>query len=221
MKNSYRKDLEYNNVDLCTFFDKRGLLLDLGSGDGNRSLFLKNNGVPVVAVDIQKDLLLKYAKKICCIQCDIHYLPFISQLFSSILCTEVLEHSVKPSRVIKECNRILKYNGKVVWTTPCANLPFLKSQIVTIHRKMFQKRASGINYDAHKQLFSTDDLCDLLKKHFTILSVIYTRFTIPLRILFGLNDSLDKKLQNLSSKNKLLKYVAQGNIIICKKRFQK
>ena len=49
---------------------------------------------------------------------DLAHLPFVSESFSTILCTEVLEHVPNPQQVVTECFRILRPNGVVLCTAP-------------------------------------------------------------------------------------------------------
>lgn len=48
---------------------------------------------------------------------DGHDLPFASEAFSCVLCTEVLEHCPNPHRVIEEFYRVLQPGGKLILTT--------------------------------------------------------------------------------------------------------
>jgi len=48
---------------------------------------------------------------------DAHTLPFENESFGIILCTEVLEHTLEPQKVINEFERILRPGGKVILTT--------------------------------------------------------------------------------------------------------
>ena len=48
---------------------------------------------------------------------DAHLLPFKKNSFSTILCTEVLEHCQAPHQVVNEFYRILKTGGKLILTT--------------------------------------------------------------------------------------------------------
>lgn len=48
---------------------------------------------------------------------DAHALPFDSESFECILCTEVLEHLKDPRKAITEMNRVLAPNGYLILTT--------------------------------------------------------------------------------------------------------
>ena len=49
---------------------------------------------------------------------DARKIPFRSEIFDSILCTEVLEHMNEPKQVIQEINRVLKLHGKLLLSAP-------------------------------------------------------------------------------------------------------
>ncbi len=51
---------------------------------------------------------------------DGHYLPFTSNSFDLIMCTETYEHLVRPIEGLREMWRVLKPGGTVAFTTPTA-----------------------------------------------------------------------------------------------------
>ena len=59
---------------------------------------------------------------------DAHKLPFSDNEFEMILCTEVLEHLTEPHVAIKEMERVLKPEGKIILTTrfmfPLHEIPY-------------------------------------------------------------------------------------------------
>jgi 2-polyprenyl-3-methyl-5-hydroxy-6-metoxy-1,4-benzoquinol methylase len=46
---------------------------------------------------------------------DSHFLPFRSEAFDLILATEILEHVREPYLVLKECGRVLKFGGHIIF----------------------------------------------------------------------------------------------------------
>lgn len=206
--------LEYTDEELCKYFNK-GLILDLGSGKGSRSLFLQSKGLKTIAFDIDQSSLDLYSDKVKMIQGDMNNgLPFESGTFFGVLCAEVLEHTSTPGRVISEISRVLKEDGTLVITTPCLNIPIFRSLLVKIYRLLLQRKCS---YEVHKQVFSTKNLCNLLQNKFKVVDVEYTRFTTQFQIHFGFGVRLNTVLQSLAKNNSFLQYFAQGNIVVCKK----
>jgi SAM-dependent methyltransferase len=51
------------------------------------------------------------------VRSDAHLLPFATEQFGIVLCTEVLEHVCEPSQVIAEIGRVLKPGGTCILTT--------------------------------------------------------------------------------------------------------
>src|SRR5207245_3323393 len=49
---------------------------------------------------------------------DGRYLPFRSDVFASVLCTQVIEHVPTPEHVFAQAYRVLKAGGYLVLTTP-------------------------------------------------------------------------------------------------------
>lgn len=98
----------------------RGVFLELGC---NRGFYISHykNGL-AIGVDIAYAVLKEAQKRhpvAYFIQGDVQYLAFIrSNSFDSILCSEVIEHVLYPQKVLAECFRILKPQGKLLITTP-------------------------------------------------------------------------------------------------------
>jgi len=98
------------------------LALDVGCGRGVWSEKLKQKKFKVISVDHQK----QYKE---CQTVDVNKgLPFGDSTFDLVWAAEVIEHLDSPQESIKEFNRVLKYNGKLIVTTPnsyfCLMRPF-------------------------------------------------------------------------------------------------
>ncbi|OGD63375.1 hypothetical protein A2160_02735 [Candidatus Beckwithbacteria bacterium RBG_13_42_9] len=97
-----RNELRSFLVPLAT----KNLILEIGAKDKPyRDLFPNS-----VALDIDKSPQID-------VMADAQSLPFQPGSFSVILCTEVLEHCHSPQRLIDECYRVLKKDGKLILTT--------------------------------------------------------------------------------------------------------
>jgi ubiquinone/menaquinone biosynthesis C-methylase UbiE len=86
-----------------------GVVLDLGCGNAPYAYLFKN--FYYVGGDLDRR-----SRKVS-VLCDSHFLPFRSEAFDLILATEILEHVSKPSFVLKECGRVLKFGGHIILTT--------------------------------------------------------------------------------------------------------
>ena len=80
--------------------------LDVGCGESPYSKYFPNR----VSFD------LEYTEGANLIA-DVNDLPFKNESFEQILCSEVLEHLEVPERGVKEMERVLKKNGKLIITT--------------------------------------------------------------------------------------------------------
>lgn len=88
----------------------RGWVLDVGCGERlYESIF--NNAEKYIGIDV-------VTSKKMDIRADVNYLPLKSEVFDTILCTQVLEHVCHPSNALKECYRCLKKNGTMIITVP-------------------------------------------------------------------------------------------------------
>ncbi len=106
--------------------DNKGLVLDLGCGDGDYSVRLKELGFNVTAADLDESRF-RHKDKINFQKCDItQKLPFCDNYFDFVLLMEVIEHLRNPYAVFPEINRIIKPNGYCILSTP--NILNLKSR---------------------------------------------------------------------------------------------
>lgn len=90
------------------------IVLDLGSGPGDWSRFLNNEGYDVVAADINKDIfLLGNYEGVVGLVCDAQHLPFRCNVFSNVFCMELLEHLHEPGKCIMNVSYVLRPGGEV------------------------------------------------------------------------------------------------------------
>ena len=97
-----------------------GKILDLGSGTGLLSKFLKKK---LISIDISKKMLIKSNSKN--VQGDMSELPFKDNSFDTILSFSALMNSNSPKKTINEVHRILKPKGIFV-VTYLKNFDFTK-----------------------------------------------------------------------------------------------
>jgi len=84
----------------------RKLTLDIGCFNSPYTKYFPNR----IGLDIQ-------AGQSVDVVADAHQLPFKSEKFDNILCTEVLEHLHSPYLAIAEMKRVLKSGGKLILST--------------------------------------------------------------------------------------------------------
>lgn len=130
-------------------------ILDIGCGDGVLlSLIPKGKKF---GVDLDKDSL-NYARnqvKGKFIRAQATKLPFSNNFFDIVVTTELIEHLVKPKRLISEAARVLKRGGKIIITTP-------------------KRQPNGLTDPLHVQEFFGEELINLLQPKFTQIRVLTT-----------------------------------------------
>jgi 2-polyprenyl-3-methyl-5-hydroxy-6-metoxy-1,4-benzoquinol methylase len=103
--------------------NKRGdKFLDAGCGAG---LILRHLPKDSVGVDINPRNITrakKYAPKAILKLADIEKLPFKAGEFSTIVCTEVIEHQPDPTKTIAELKWVLQKKGVIIGSVP-SNMP--------------------------------------------------------------------------------------------------
>ena len=97
-------------------------ILDLGSGVGAFTAFCNQMGFEASGVDISSNAIQTARARYPQLQFETasveHGLPFETELFDAVWSSEVLEHLFDVRAALREINRVLKPNGRFVFTTP-------------------------------------------------------------------------------------------------------
>ena len=113
---------------LCSHVKSGIRVLEIGCGAGLLCLELAKTAKIVVGIDISH-FVLDFANTVKqYIQCknvsfqvgDAEALMFRDQTFDLVVCSEVLEHLISPGKALAEIQRVLKKDGTVILSTPCA-----------------------------------------------------------------------------------------------------
>jgi len=104
-----------NQYLMETFTDNNEVLLDLGCGEKPykkiyERYFRSSFGIDILECLHDKSQIEIFGKA--------ETLPFKSESFDTILCTEVLEHIENPFNALQEIYRVLKKNGTLILTVP-------------------------------------------------------------------------------------------------------
>lgn len=111
-------------------------ILDVGCGRGFYEAAVASvyPGVKITGIDAGTDYIeiakkaIKYlpgSDNINFLQADARHLPFPEGSFDRIICSDVLEHVNDDSSVVREIFRVLKKNGRAIFTVPVKNYPFM------------------------------------------------------------------------------------------------
>ena len=193
--------------DIYKFAHPFGLILDIGCGDGVKMNYFKKLGTTkeVIGLDIAESILKDKPNRI---YADAQYLPFKSNTFDSIICSEVLEHLPNPELCIKDIHRVLKREGFVFFSTPVLNIPF--PILIPIFRKISGAESAKVE---HLHVFSTNRLCNIIDGYLEIVDIKHLGYTtIFKRLKFvkfkNFRKIVDVRLSNLSKKVSFLRYFA-------------
>jgi ubiquinone/menaquinone biosynthesis C-methylase UbiE len=152
-------------------YGKGHAYLDAGCGTGLMLRFLPKG---TVGLDINPRNIKRakeHAPHAKLVLADIEKIPFKSQTFSTIICTEVLEHQPDPNPAIKEIFRVLKNHGVLIGSVPSQSplwhMRFLSSTCPREEpfHKNFQKKELEKLFGKHR--------ISLLKKSVFNMSYIF------------------------------------------------
>jgi len=128
-------DYERNQI-LKKLFQSGEVVLDLASGEGAVSEFLKKLGCEVTAFDISKEALKKAAARgVKTVSGNVeNKLPFKDESFDAIFWGDNVEHLFLPAKTLTEIHRILKKSGRLVISTP--NMSYWRYRLFYLFKGM-------------------------------------------------------------------------------------
>jgi ubiquinone/menaquinone biosynthesis C-methylase UbiE len=113
-------DLQLKTIyrDLCrTLPEFRGSVLDVGCGLSPYRHLLDAEGTTYTGLDIHDADAFGFAENDI-VRFDGKRIPFPSEHFDHLICTEVIEHAEEPETLIAEMHRVLKAGGTAIVTIP-------------------------------------------------------------------------------------------------------
>lgn len=109
---------EKKMIQLITKWGNGDRYLDVGCGTG---LILRHVPKGAVGIDLNPRHLARAKKYVPDAKLaigDAEALEFPNEIFSTVVCTEVLEHLVHPEKALSEMHRVLKSGGRLIGSTP-------------------------------------------------------------------------------------------------------
>lgn len=180
------------NWVLPQLFKKHEKILDLASGNAIVGEYLvKNLKCDVIAMDLSSAALVDAKKRgLKIIKGDVEKrLPFKSNIFDTIFWGDNIEHVYYPEKILSEIHRVLKQNGRLIFSTP--NQAYWRYRIHTFATGKLPKTEGEDNKPwewTHIRFFTRSILKELLiKTGFTetkYLTVSRRRLDRPLLNIF-------------------------------------
>ena len=191
------------NPWFTSYLQKKDLVLDLGSGNGQNAIKSSKYSKKVIGVEIDKSLIKiaqqsVYEKGIKNIKFQAgnleEKLEFKSNSFNKVIFLDVLEHLRKRDEILKEVYRVLKPKGIIMVGVPNKTTSWKKMQ-----RSV---DVSSFSDPDHKIEFSQNDINKLLKTFkFKIIHFGYAPYDTPFRGFYDIVGSL-----SLSTYKKIYKW---------------
>lgn len=153
LESFFHKLREWMMVRVIRKYGEGETYLDAGCGTG---LILRHLPKGAIGLDINPRNITKakkHAKKAKLVLGDIENMPFPDNSFSTIICTEVIEHQPDPYPTIRELHRVLQKDGVLIGSVP-------STSPVWFFRFLSSTCPRGEPF--HKN-FSRKELSDLLK----------------------------------------------------------
>lgn len=206
-------------------------ILDVGGGLGDLAFefFQKRYKGDFVILDIAR-MPLRVGKKTLqhfkseFIQADAQKLPFKSQTFDIVICSEVLEHLPNDSVALKETARVLKDNGIILIT-----IPYMERQLSVGHLRRYDLESfNRLCNDAHLEIKDISFRCRSIHVIRNILrklckrkvwgekeSAFYLKAPVISQLLVLILKPIDNALANRPSFSKLLKFLNEATLVAC------
>lgn len=158
-----KNDTRLRKLKMQAEYAGNGTILDVGFA-ANPNPFLKNvAGIDIVLPQNKPD---NYGDIVAC-NLNTDDLPFADESFDALIAGDVIEHLENPSHFLREANRVLKPDGKLVISTPQAN-----DWWVACHNWFFRRLIKDPDQGEHLQNWTFLDMTRLLKKNgFTTESI--------------------------------------------------
>jgi len=152
---------------LTDLLQPSGRVLDNGCGTGHLAEVLQ--GLEIVGVDLSEKMVEKAKTRMK----EVHVgraeeLPFPDESFDSIFCRSLLHHLERPELAVKECYRVLKPGGKIIFSDTFKN-------ILTYGPREIMRKHSSHFSEEHKN-FSKKEMLGYIEPYFKVEKIEYLGF---------------------------------------------
>lgn len=208
------------NPDLLSkIVGSNATILDVGCGDGSNAKVLIKSGHTIDGITISEteaNAAKQYCRNVFIYNLEEGLPEVNTNSYDYVICSHVLEHICRPTKLLSNINTVLKPNGKLLVALP--NLFHYASRFQIFFGNFYYKE-SGIWDNTHYKWYTFRTAQNLLAEHGFTCTVAYTTGDIPFlsRINFIKKSSFYKLLNNLLLKTApgfwgyQLVYVAQKN----------
>jgi ubiquinone/menaquinone biosynthesis C-methylase UbiE len=170
-------------------FQKKDIVLDVGSGTGVVARYLKDNVKHIICIDISSSMLSQGKwNDISLIKWDISDRLFVDNLFDKIVARMVFHHIINDlDRALVRCHDLLKKNGKLIIAEGIP--PSDEEDVVKWYSDMFKLKEERIT-------FRENDLLNMLKDNGfkNIKKVLHLNENFSIKNWL-INSGLNKKTQ--------------------------
>lgn len=118
-------------------------VIDIGCGVGSNLRLLQSMGFKLVGMDSEMYSLLQTRKSLSTVPLvngDVMRLPVKADGIDLILASDILEHLDEDTIAIREIYRVLKSEGKVIFTVPAFRSLWGVQDIAGMHRRRYSKK---------------------------------------------------------------------------------
>ena len=168
-------------------------LLEIGCGSGEQAVYFAMQGAEVTIVDISLEslkiaerLAVQKNTKLAAVQMNAEEMKFSTEEFDLIYINSVLMH-VNQQKVLQECSRVLKKEGKLVIVEPLQYAPFVQIyRLLSSYRKMKPKYATLKMFKEGKEYFSDYHHKEFYLFSSALLPVFYLRNNFLQKMYVGI-----------------------------------
>jgi len=127
-----------NICEIITTYLDSERVIDIGCGFGN--VLYNAHAKEKVAIDISLNQLQSVDDNIIRIRAYAENIPIVSNYFDTVICSDVYEHVLDTSKLVKEIVRLLKPKGSLLFATPW------KQDLSVYDSKEYQRKFKKYKY---------------------------------------------------------------------------